>query len=754
MTKKILKRSFVLLLVSIVTLFCLAFAFLLVKYNSVKLNIEQLTSSNTGIKVYASNYLEDDSLSYKTDRKIINIGELQPFTINAFVDIEDKRFYRHNGYDPKRIVKSALVNMKSNSKSQGASTITQQLVKNTLLSNEKTYKRKMNEIMLAIKVEKNFSKSEILNMYLNTIYFGSNAYGIESASQIYFNKSASELDINESAILAGLIKSPATYSPRNNKEKCFDRKNLVLKQMYDLKHITKEQYEENVMMPVCCSDNSHNYENTYHQQAIIEACKILNISEKELVRKNYQILTFMDLNIQQQLNDVLVSNKDMPCDKLSIISSADGKVLAYLGISDFDMSKMKRTPASTLKPVSVYLPSMVHNICNADTPILDERFDFDGYSPRNFNDEYSGWITVKDALSQSKNVPTVKLLNCLGIENSREFLKTIGIETSEQDANLSLGLGAITSGVSCKQLLQAYTPLQNYGNFSELKFVDKILDKDGFALYESESNSKKVCDEESAYLVLDMLKDAVKNGTAKNLKSLNIDIASKTGTNYHDGNNYDLYNVAITKNYGVITWLGDARGEKLNDLSSSFHATNINKEIFKFLSKDYDVGAFNVPENIEEKDIDLLELNLNHKLCIADEKTPERYLKKSLFKSSNIPEISTNLYRAPNLDFNINLTTLGAIFTLHLSEIFDYDLIKTTEDSDVILKAFSSVSGSQNFTDEKIFSYEKITYKIRAKNKYTGEEYLSAEKTIYPLDFLMSSLNTKFNYNTKKRWYV
>lgn len=754
MTKKIIKRSFILLLVSIVTLFFLAFAFFLFKYHSVKLSIEQLTSSNTGIKVYASNYLEDDSLSYKTDRKIINIGELQPFTINAFVDIEDKRFYRHNGYDPKRIVKSALVNMKSNSKSQGASTITQQLVKNTLLSNEKTYKRKVDEIMLAIKVEKNFSKAEILNMYLNTIYFGSNAYGIESASQIYFDKSASELDINESAILAGLIKSPATYSPRYNKEKCFDRKNLVLKQMYELNHISKEQYEQNVLMPVTCSDDSHNYENTYHQQAIIEACKILNISEKELVRNNYQILTFMDSKIQQQLNEVLISNKDILCDKLSIISSSDGKVLAYLGISDFDMSKMKRTPASTLKPVAVYLPSIIHNICNAETPILDERFDFDGYSPRNFNDEYSGWITVKDALAQSKNIPTVKLLNCLGIDKSREFLKTLGIETTEQDANLSLGLGAITSGVSCKQLLQAYTPLQNYGNFSELRFVDKILDKNGFVLYENELNTKKVCDEESAYLVLDMLKDAVKNGTAKNLKSLDLDIASKTGTNYHNGSNYDLYNIALTKNYGVLTWLGDAEGEKLNNLSSSFHATNINKQIFEFLSTDYDMGVFDVPENVEEKDIDLLELNLNHKLCIADEKTPERYLKKSLFKSSNIPEVSTNLYRAPNLDFGLNLTTLGAIFTLNLSEIFDYELIKYTDDSSNIIKTFSSTSGSQNFTDEKIFSYEKITYKVHAKNKYTGEEYLSEEKTIYPLDFLMTSLNTKFNYDTKKRWYV
>ena len=158
MTKKIVKRTIIVFLSVFLVLFLTTLSFLLIKYNSISLNIDQLTTSNTGVNVYASSYLKEDALTYKTDRKIINISELQPHTIYAFVDIEDKSFFRHNGYDPKRILKSSLVNLKSNTKSQGASTITQQLVKNTLLSNEKTYERKLNEIMLAIKVEKNFSK--------------------------------------------------------------------------------------------------------------------------------------------------------------------------------------------------------------------------------------------------------------------------------------------------------------------------------------------------------------------------------------------------------------------------------------------------------------------------------------------------------------------------------------------------------------------------------------------------------------------
>ena len=177
MSKKVIKKILICFSIVVVSLFLLVLGTLTYFYNKADLNLDQLTFSNSGIKIFASEYMQDNN-SYNVDRKIVNIKDLQPYTVNAFVDIEDKRFYSHNGYDLKRIAKSSLVNLKNHSKTQGASTITQQLVKNTLLSDEKTYKRKMNEIMLAVKVEKIFSKEEILNMYLNSIYFGSNAYGI------------------------------------------------------------------------------------------------------------------------------------------------------------------------------------------------------------------------------------------------------------------------------------------------------------------------------------------------------------------------------------------------------------------------------------------------------------------------------------------------------------------------------------------------------------------------------------------------
>ena len=243
------KKVFLAIFLNIVLFIVAIFLFITFIYISTPLNKSKLTSTNLGIEIYDTT-ASSTPIYYSSDKKVISSDYLQPHTLNAFIAIEDKRFYEHNGYDLKRIIKASLVNLKNQSKSQGASTITQQLVKNILLNSEKTYSRKFKEIMLAIKTEKNFNKEEILNMYLNSIYFGSNAYGIESASNLYFDKSASELDINESAILAGIIKSPVYYSPINYPEHSLKRKNIVLKQMYENGYITIDEYHENISKPL------------------------------------------------------------------------------------------------------------------------------------------------------------------------------------------------------------------------------------------------------------------------------------------------------------------------------------------------------------------------------------------------------------------------------------------------------------------------------------------------------------------------
>lgn len=750
MSKKVIKKILICFSIVVVSLFLLVLGTLTYFYNKADLNLDQLTFSNSGIKIFASEYMQDNN-SYNVDRKIVNIKDLQPYTVNAFVDIEDKRFYSHNGYDLKRIAKSSLVNLKNHSKTQGASTITQQLVKNTLLSDEKTYKRKMNEIMLAVKVEKIFSKEEILNMYLNSIYFGSNAYGIENASNVYFNKSAKDLTLNESAILAGIIKSPRLYSPKYNQENCKKRKNLVLRQMLENKHITQEQYDQNSKLDVECSQLLINYDNTYFQQAINEACQVLGISEKELIRGDYQIITYMDSKIQNDIEQEYKDN-DYDCDKLSIVASNDGKVLAYLGISPYNLSEMKRTPASVLKPLAVYLPCVHHNICTSQTPILDEEANFNGYQPKNTNNEYLGWLTVEEALSKSKNIPSVKLLNSLGIDNSISFLNKLGIKTVDDDHSLALALGSLTYGVSPIDLLSAYTVFANNGKLNQLKFVDKILDKNGRIIYQNTTNSIDVCNADSVYIVNEMLKNTAKTGTAKMLSNLDYQIASKTGTNFVDGKTLDLWNIAYTSDKLALCWLGSSNNKGLTGLSSSFNATKINKDIIEKIYTDTKPKDFELPEGIVSCEIDLLELKHNHTLKLASMYTPDRYKQTIDIKSNFDIEMSDSFYSAPTTNFETKLNFYGVEICFDTSEIFDYTLKKHTPYS-AILSCYSNTNSPITFIDDDVFSFEEIKYTLIATNKYTNQVF-EETCTVYPKKFLQNNASNPNIYNTKQRWYI
>ncbi|MBQ8430810.1 MAG: hypothetical protein IJX26_02555, partial [Clostridia bacterium] len=465
---------------------------------------------------------------------------------------------------------------------------------------------------------------------------------------------------------------------------------------------------------------------------------------------------FLDEDLQRKLQDIY-SNSNLDCDKLSIISTNDGEVIAYLGNSYYDLSNMNFMPASTLKPFSVYLPSIEHNMLYTSTPVLDEETSFSGYKPQNVGGAYHGWISAKEALSKSLNIPAVKFLSYLGVEKSINFLNKIGIKTSENDHNLALALGGLTNGVSAFDLIEAYSVLQNYGIKNNCRFVDKILDENGKIIYQNNKKSTKICDPEDAYLVTDMLTETVKTGTAKKLSDFNFDIASKTGTNSLADKNLDLYNISYTTDRILFTWLGDATREGIENLSSSFHATSINKEILTEIYKDYQPKSFEVPENIVEKEIDLLEYEVNHKVILASENTPDRYKLKQKFKQNHQPIEDSSLYQAPNLDFSLELTDKGADINLNTKEIFNYTIKKVSNGKEEILADFSNLNNQQTIQDEKVFCYDKISYQIIAKNKYNNQIYYSEIKEVYPKEFLISRLKNQENIykiNTKKRWFV
>lgn len=743
------KKILLAILIGIAVLLFSAFLFVTIGYLTTPLDINRLSSTNLGVEIYDTT-TTSSAVYYSSDKKIISTSTLKPHTINAFIAVEDKRFYNHNGYDLKRIIKAGLVNLTTGSKTQGASTITQQLVKNILLNSEKTYSRKFKEIMLSIKTEKNFSKEEILNMYLNSIYFGSNAYGIESASNLYFNKSASELDINQSAILAGIIKSPVYYSPINHPDKCFERKNLVLQQMYNNGYITLQEYETNKALPVSVSFTKNNYDNSYNHQAIIEACDLLNISEKELLRQELKLYTYKDATIQHQVESTLI-NTDINADKLSMVADNTGKVVAFVGDSYYDLSQMRRNPASTIKPLIIYLPAIAKNIVSPASPILDEPL-LEGYSPKNAGEHYLGWTSVRNALSHSSNVCAVKLLNELSLDTANEYGYKLNLFNTYQ-SNHSLALGDIGGGVKLLDLARAYGVLQNNGVDKGLTFISKIEDKNGNILYQDKGYNNSLFRQEDCMLINNMLIDCSTSGTAKRLGDLPFEVASKTGTAVNNGKNTDLWNIAYTTKHLTLTWCGDATSKGLdNNYSSSFYPTMINKQILKNIYSSFKPSNFELNENIVKVALDSVEYNDLHTLSLSPENAPERYKIYDIFKADNLPQDLSNSFNSPQFNLVAELTTKGTKIMLDYNPIFTYKVYALSNNQVREIDTYSDI-----LYDDKVFNYSSVVYYAEATNKYTDQKYISEKITIYPQSYLVEILNNNFvsqNRQTKTKWYI
>ncbi len=720
-----------------------------VGYITTPLDKSKLVSTNIGVEIYDT-ASTTTPIYYSSDKKIISSSYLQPHTLNAFIAIEDKRFYTHNGYDLKRIVKAMLVNLKSGSKSQGASTITQQLIKNTLLNSEKTYSRKFKEIVLSIKTEKNFSKEEILNMYLNSIYFGSNAYGIENASNLYFNKSASELTVNESACLAGIIKSPTYYSPINHPDKCFERKNLVLKQMLINGYISQDEYDQNVNMPIQVSVKKNNYDNSYNQQVIIEACELLNITEKELLRQELKIYTYLDNDIQQNIEQALLSS-DFNKDKLSLVADCNGRVLGFYGDSYFDLSQMRRSPASTVKPLIIYLPAVADNVVSPASPILDEPLTT-GYCPKNAGDKYLGWTNVRTALSQSSNVCAVKMLNQIGINTANEYGFKLGLFNNHQ-SNTSLALGDIGGGVKVLDLARAYSVLQNNGIDKGLTFISRIEDKFGKTIYQDSGYNNTLFKPEDCMLINDMLKTCASSGTAKRLNDLPFEVASKTGTAQNNDKHTDLWNIAYTTQHLTLTWCGDATSQGLDrEYSSGFYPTMINKSILKGIYSNYKPNAFKFNENIVKVAIDSIEYQNMHTLSLAPDNALERYKLYDIFKADNIPTTVSSTYSAPQFNLAITLTTKGAQIKMDTNLAYVYQVFAIANNTTRLIGEYMD-----EMYDEKVFNASFTTYYAVAVNRYTNQRFTSNKISINAEEYLVEMLNNNFiaqNQRSKTKWYV
>lgn len=515
------------------------------------------------------------SVIYDNETRVYTkLSEIPKYVYNSFIAIEDKRFYKHHGFDAKRFT-GAVINYVFNKNlvgRGGGSTITQQLARNITADNEDTPRRKMREIARAIYLENNMSKDEILENYINYIYFGQGAYGIDAASLVFFGKKPSELSIAESAIIAAMAYSPEgnnPYSGDDAEERLLDRQELVLKEMTEQGYITKSEYDKALKQDIAFKTIKDTAVNQYVRLAIKEAKEMLISSglredeteiEKSILSGNIQIYTNLNVDYQNELYQTMKSYFSDDIEASFIITTKEGKVISAISSrtnSQFDRIKtMTRQPGSTIKPLAVYSPAFDLGILTPNSIVTDSKVVIgsgkNSWSPSNWYAGYRGDCSVYDAIGQSINTIAVKTLDQVGISNSMNYLENFGITSlTKQDEVYPLAIGGITNGISPFEMVRAYNVFNNDGMYRNISFIDKII-VDGKTIKVSE-DEYKVISKNANDMIDDCLRYVATSGSGgrANVSGLNVHV--KTGTT-DDGKDYWLcgYNDDIT----ASLWVG------------------------------------------------------------------------------------------------------------------------------------------------------------------------------------------------------
>ncbi len=628
-----------------------------------KLDMQKLSLNENCVLVFDKNGEE-----IKTAQKsAVALDALPDYLPNAFVAVEDKRFYTHHGLDYRRMMKAALKNAATFSFREGASTISQQLIKNTHLTGEKTIRRKLKEIKLTRALERRFSKREILELYLNSIYFGHSAFGVGSAAEYYFGSAPSELTPAECAMLAALVRSPNRYSPFTDPEKCLARRNFVLSLMREQGYLTPEEETEARAEPLPLSPCERE-ESAYLVPVFAELARLFPDAQSG---DKLRVYTALDPALQRVLEE-----QEAGSDVCIAVRGAEGGVKAFFSTCGV----LKRLPASTIKPLAVYAPAIEENLISPATPLLDEKTDFGGYSPADYGGKYGGYMSVRYALSRSVNVPAVKVLNSLGVERAASYLEKLGLPVPAEDRTLALALGGMKEGYPLLSLLDGYASFARGGVYSPAYFIERVEDCQGKLLYSSEKCQGKELDrrvfsEDTAYLINDMLMTAAREGTAKKLKSLPFEVAAKTGTGGTAAqDNTDAYTIAYTSEDAVGVWLGNRDNSPIEATGGGLPA-NIALRVLKALYGRHSPAPFPRSDGVACALLDKEEYEKNHRLLLADPLAPEYLSVKELFRKSALPEGTSEKFSRPKIQKpEISVVNGSVKIVLCQTEYYDYEV--------------------------------------------------------------------------------
>lgn len=602
------------------------------------------------------------------DRTWVSISELQPSTVYAFISAEDARFFEHEGVDVIRIAGAIVADIKAGSYVQGASTISQQLIKLSHLTSEKTISRKAEEAALAYEMERQYSKEDILEMYLNYVYFGGGYYGIEAAAEGYFGVHASDLTLDQSAMLAGILKSPSGYAPHINYAASINRRNNILRLMQDYGYITDDEKKQAAAKrPTILHDKNEEYSGYYTDAVTKSAAALMGITVDELIRGGYSIYSAMDSDIQHYCEEMFKNGELFPAEDseaaIVVLEPSTGMVVAMVGgrsytggISFNRATDIRRQPGSVIKPVIAYTPAFEYLNYTAADMILDEETTFADYTPSNYGNKYYGWVTVREAVTKSLNVPAVKTLSAVGVYRAKDFAKRCGIEFDDKDDSLALALGGFTYGVSPLQIAGAYSCFASGGIYNTPTLIKKITDRNGLTVYEYRQDSRRVMSEANAYILTSMLKSVVTEGTGHRLNTLDIPIAGKTGTVGLANGNRDAWMAGYTPEYTAVVWQGydsDRLGLLPSSATGGTYPALMLYELFNHIYPDGRSGDFEKPESVKQYSIDAKTLKKQHKAVLANAMTPQSSRVTEYFTEETAPEDVSGYWAVPGSAQNL-----------------------------------------------------------------------------------------------------
>ena len=574
-------------------------------------------------QIYDINGNEIANVHADENRMPVKINQVPKNLQNAFVAVEDNRFYEHIGIDPRGIARALYANIRGREVSEGGSTITQQLAKNAYLTQDRTIARKVQEIFLALQLERQYTKQEILEMYLNQIYFGQGAYGVQAAAQTYFGKDVSDLTLNECAMLAGIPKSPNYYSPSNNMQAATERKATVLDQMVKYGYITNSQATKakneklEIVKPVKKADTTEaSYFIDYVTQTLID-----KYGADAVYKEGLKIYTTIDMDMQRAaeaaLKQLPTYTKDgngivQPQGALVAIDPHNGYVKAMVGgrgTDQFNRATMAvRQPGSAFKPF--VFAAALENKFTPNTVINDSPIDINGWKPQNYERTFSGKVSLREVARRSLNVPTVKIAQKLGIDKPIYYAQEMGISTfvlegPQNDRNLSTALGGLTKGVTPLEMVSAYGTFVNKGVHVDPVVIVKVLDRNGKVLEQASPKQRSVISEASASELTSMLQDVVEHGTGTAAR-LDRPAAGKTGTtsDYHDA-----WFIGYTPDLVAGVWMGNDNNTPMHGVTGGTIPAKIwkafmQKAVASMPAKNFDGSSASTSEPVQELEDD------------------------------------------------------------------------------------------------------------------------------------------------------